>query len=86
MPSGLGPQTRTVGMLILLSRSSALVSTHDLKLPSMNTQASYSSMVEVSARLIWDVFLPLPLERPITTVTAPHLLRYSAMSQMGWGM
>ena len=66
--------------------SSALVSTQDLKLPIMKMAPSYSSTMHLSVMDIWEVLLPRPLANPMTTVTAPLLLRISAMSQIGWGM
>ena len=68
------------------SNSAFLASTHCLKLPSMKTAASYSSMMPFSLADIWDVALPLPLARPMTTEIPPYSLTSSAMSQIGWGM
>ncbi len=84
-PSGAGPETSSVGTWMSLI-SSALVSTQVLKFPIMKMAPSYSSMTHLSVMEICEVFLPRPLAMPMTTVTAPFLLRISAMSQIGWGM
>ena len=46
-PSGMGPETSSVGTWMSLM-SSALVSTQDLKLPIMKMAPSYSSTMHLS--------------------------------------